>query len=103
MKRQHKLKTAETMLRIFCRAKHGKRPLCPSCSELLAYVAERLEQCPLPEEHSSCFMCPDYCYNSDMRTKVKAVMIFSGPRILLYHPVLTFRHLHQLKKLHRPL
>ena len=28
-----------------------------------------------------------------MREKIRAVMRFSGPRMLLYHPVLAVRHL----------
>jgi hypothetical protein len=38
-----------------------------------------------------------------MRKKVKEVAYYAAPRMLLYHPIMTFRNLHHLKKTHRHL
>ena len=91
------------MIRYFCKAKHRKRKLCASCSGLFQYITARIEECHLDEKTSSCFMCPDYCYNLEMRGKIKEVMRFSAPRILIRHPILIFKHLRHLQKLHRHL
>jgi len=93
----------EVMIRYFCKAKHRERDLCNSCSGLLQDITVRIDRCHLDEKISSCFMCPDYCYSPEMRTKIKAAMRFSAPRMLFRHPVLIFKHLRHLQKLHRHL
>ncbi|MCC7300057.1 MAG: nitrous oxide-stimulated promoter family protein [Verrucomicrobia bacterium] len=103
MKREDKQKTAQALIRLYCRAKHQKQPLCGSCAELLRYVTARLNECRLPEESSTCFMCPDYCYRSDVRESIREVMRFSAPRSLIHHPILMIKHLRHLRKLHRHL
>ncbi|MDR2525428.1 MAG: nitrous oxide-stimulated promoter family protein, partial [Oscillospiraceae bacterium] len=32
------------------------------------------------------------CYRADMREKIRAVMRYAGPRMLLHHPVMAIRH-----------
>jgi predicted amidophosphoribosyltransferase len=103
MKREEKQETVRAMIRYFCKAKHREGALCAACRELLRYITARLNECRLPEESSACFMCPDYCYKPEMRDRIKEVMRFSAPRILIRHPVLMFRHLNHLRKLHRQL
>ena len=103
MNRDQKQKTIEVMIRYFCKAKHRKKQLCGSCSELLRYIATRLNECRLDEKNSSCFMCPDYCYHPDMRKRIKMVMQFSAPHMILFHPVLMLKHLLHLRRLHRHL
>lgn len=88
------LKTIQHMIRIYCRAKHpGQAGDCAECAELLAYVDARLENCPFQEHKTSCARCSVHCYRADMRERIRGVMRFSGPRMLLRHPYLTLIHL----------
>ena len=81
------------MFKIYCRKKHGSRDeLCSSCRELENYSLDRLDHCPFQEGKTTCVNCPVHCYKSDMRTRIRDVMRFSGPRMLLAHPILTVRH-----------
>ncbi|MGA3290750.1 MAG: nitrous oxide-stimulated promoter family protein [Candidatus Bathyarchaeia archaeon] len=43
-------------------------------------------------EKSTCGKCLIHCYRPDMKEKVKKVMRYSGPRMLLSHPNLALRH-----------
>ena len=36
--------------------------------------------------------CRVHCYNREMREQIRRVMRFSGPRMLLHHPVMALRH-----------
>lgn len=40
-----------------------------------------------------CANCRVHCYKPEMRERIKTVMHFSGPRMLLYYPLATIRHL----------
>lgn len=103
MKQEEKLKLAGAMIRCHCKKKHRQKTLCTSCTELLDYVSNRLKNCHLPAESSTCFMCPEYCYDADMRGKIRAVMRSSASYMLAKNPVLMVKHLLHLKKLHRHL
>ncbi len=86
-------KTIDVMVRYYCRKKHGTEgELCPECTELLNYAMLRLDKCPFQEKKSTCGKCLVHCYRPDMREKAKAVMRYSGPRMLLHHPGLALHH-----------
>ncbi|SRR5574344_907720 len=80
------------MIRLYCHKKEGNMDLCDSCKELLRYSEIRLEHCRFGDKKPSCKSCKVHCYRSDMRERMKQVMRFSGPRMLLYAPVLAFNH-----------
>jgi len=40
-----------------------------------------------------CKKCPIHCYKPDMRVKMRAVMRWAGPRMVLYHPIEAIKHL----------
>lgn len=42
--------------------------------------------------------CKVHCYKPEVREQIRQVMRFSGPRMLLYHPVLAVWHLVCSKK-----
>lgn len=86
--------TINLMIDIYCRKKHGskKGELCEDCAELLAYANKRLDFCKFGEEKKFCSKCPIHCYKKDMKLKIKAVMKFSGPRLLLYNPMEVIKH-----------
>ncbi|MFN7988313.1 MAG: nitrous oxide-stimulated promoter family protein [Thermoanaerobaculia bacterium] len=87
-------KTVQLMIRLHCRDLHGGRTaLCAGCEELRAYAERRLEKCPFAEEKPTCVACPVHCYEAAMRERIRVVMRYAGPRMLLRHPVLAVRHL----------
>ncbi|WP_300725986.1 nitrous oxide-stimulated promoter family protein [uncultured Bacteroides sp.] len=91
-------RTVEQMVRLYCRYKEGNKELCPSCAGLLQYALARLSHCPFGEGKPTCRKCTVHCYKPEMKEKIRAVMRFSGPRMLLYHPIDTLRHLLDEKK-----
>lgn len=85
--------TVETMIRRYCRDKHqGEEHLCEECEELLAYAYERLRRCPFQENKTTCGKCPVHCYKPGMRRKIKEVMRYVGPRMILTNPVMSLMH-----------
>ena len=45
------------------------------------------------ETKTFCANCKVHCYNQEMRGKIKAVMRFSGPRMMFHHPVAAIHHI----------
>ena len=96
MKKQriaHEKKIVGLMIRLYCRRKEKNAVLCPDCEELLRYAHARLDHCPFGERKSSCKKCTVHCYTPAMRERMRLVMRFSGPRMLLYAPWAAIRHL----------
>jgi hypothetical protein len=86
---------AERMIRIACGGQHDTPPgeLCAACAGLLDYVKARLERCPYGTEKPTCRQCPIHCYRPDERARIKAVMAFAGPRMLLRGDLTALKHL----------
>ncbi|WP_295937322.1 nitrous oxide-stimulated promoter family protein [uncultured Alistipes sp.] len=85
--------TIELMLRLYCRKKEGNATLCEECRELLAYAHKRLDACCYGNEKTTCKKCPTHCYAHARREKIREVMRYSGPRMLIYHPLIAIKHL----------
>ncbi|HKZ44930.1 MAG TPA: nitrous oxide-stimulated promoter family protein [Anaerolineales bacterium] len=86
-------RTLQAMFAIYCRKKHNNQSeLCSSCQELAEYSFNRLDRCPFQEGKTTCANCPIHCYKPAMREQIRDVMRFSGPRMMLDHPILTIRH-----------
>ena len=45
-----------------------------------------------------CSNCKVHCYKPEMREKIREVMRFSGPRMILYHPIMAIRHVIESRK-----
>nr|WP_017554284.1 nitrous oxide-stimulated promoter family protein [Heyndrickxia coagulans] len=90
---QKEKETVSQMIAIYCRKKHHRKTLCEECLDLQNYCLKRLSYCRFGEEKSACSNCKVHCYRKDYREKIRAVMRFSGPWMLLYHPVFSIRHL----------
>ena len=86
-------KTVERMIEIYCKWNNDEDGLCSACEDLLEYAHERLDRCPFGNGKPSCKDCEIHCYSTAMRQRIKEVMRYSGPRMLLKHPILTIRHL----------
>jgi len=85
--------TITAMVRIYCRGHHGSDgELCEECDALRRYAMRRLDRCPFGPDKPTCAKCPIHCYKPQMRERVREVMRFAGPRMLLRHPVLAVRH-----------
>ncbi|MFR7844158.1 MAG: nitrous oxide-stimulated promoter family protein [Gallintestinimicrobium sp.] len=86
------------MIRLYCRKKHGtKKNLCPECEALSQYAMQRSDKCPFMETKTFCSNCRVHCYKPEMREKIREVMRFSGPRMILHHPVMAVRHVIESK------
>lgn len=87
------------MIALYCRKRHGaKSILCADCAALNTYARERSDKCPFMETKTFCSNCRVHCYKPEMREKIRAVMRFSGPRMIFYHPVAAVRHVLETKK-----
>ncbi len=87
-------KTIDLMVLMYCRGNHGGTlERCPDCRELTDYALTRLDMCPYRDNKPTCSKCMVHCFRSDMRSKVREVMRYSGPRMLPRHPVLAIGHL----------
>lgn len=86
--------TVKAMMDLFCADHHGSiGTLCDECSVLWEYARARLEKCPFQEGKTTCAKCPVHCYRSEMRERIRGVMVYSGPRMLWKHPVLSVLHI----------
>ncbi len=86
-------RTIQVMIQIYCQGNHGSNGvLCPGCQQLSAYAMQRLEKCPFQAGKPTCAKCPIHCYKPAMRQQVRQVMRYSGPRMLLRHPILAILH-----------
>lgn len=93
-KRQQEQQVIQEMIYLYCKKKHGhKETLCRECQELLDYANQRIEKCPKMEMKTFCSNCNIHCYKKDMREKVKAVMRYSGPRMLIVRPIMVLKHI----------
>jgi predicted amidophosphoribosyltransferase len=90
--------TMANMMEIYCADKHGSTELCADCRELLQYATARLDRCPNAENKPTCNKCTIHCYDPAHRERIKAVMRYAGPRMLLRHPVQAIRHLADERK-----
>lgn len=81
------------MIRLYYRRKLGLREPSTEELELLSYAERRLTRCKFGEQKPACKRCPIHCYRSDMRAKIREVMRWAGPRMIIYDPVAAIKHL----------
>lgn len=79
--------TVRHMIELWCHKHHNQSGLCEECKALLDYATARLEHCRFGNEKTKCHKCPVHCYKPEMRAKIREVMRYSGPRMILHHPV----------------
>ena len=95
VRRARALKTIEAMVVMYCggHGHAGATPLCAECTGLLRYAARRLERCVFGDAKPNCTDCVVHCYRADMRERIRTVMRWAGPRMLLRHPILAVSHM----------
>ncbi|MFT5699262.1 MAG: hypothetical protein ACI8ZB_002119 [Desulforhopalus sp.] len=88
-------KTIQAMVSLYCRNHHHPRDLklCTECKTVQDYSIRRLHHCPFLENKPTCANCLVHCYKKDMRDKVREIMRYSGPRLLVLHPFLAISHI----------
>lgn len=98
-KREREKRTVALMIRLYCKKNHKtKNGLCPECEALTQYAMQRSDKCPFMERKTFCSNCRVHCYKPEMREKIRAVMRFSGPRMIFSHPIMAVRHVMESKK-----
>ena len=105
-KREREKAMVSDMIALYCRKQHGaKSGLCADCSALNTYARERSDKCPFMETKTFCSNCRVHCYKHanpeigvEMREQIRAVMRFSGPRMIFHHPMTAMRHVLETKK-----
>lgn len=103
-KREREKQIVSEMIALYCRKKHHtKNKLCPECTVLDGYARQRSDKCPFMETKTFCSNCKVHCYKPEMRERIRAVMRFSGPRMMFYHPFMAVRHIMETKKEKRKL
>lgn len=85
-------KVVGLMILIYCRHKEHNKELCKECTELLHYAYARLDRCKFGDRKPACKKCPIHCYGKDMRARIRMIMRWAGPRMVLYHPSIAIRH-----------
>ena len=91
-RRRREQKTLDAMIRMYCTHDHGGPALCAACAALARYSQRRLERCVFGDEKPTCANCLVHCYKAEMREKVRVMMRWSGPRMVLRHPWLALMH-----------
>lgn len=94
-RRQRETNTLQLMISIYCKGRHSGQngDLCNKCVNLLEYACERMARCPKGSAKRSCRVCEIHCYSPLMRTEIREVMRYSGPRMLYKAPLKAIRHL----------
>jgi hypothetical protein len=86
-------KTIGAMIGMYCRARHGRSVEdCEACRSLLSYAELKIDRCVFHDSKPACSECTVHCYSREAREEIRAVMRFSGPRMMLVHPVLGSLH-----------
>ncbi len=94
MRIEEERKIVTLMIKLY----YKKYPNPTEEADLLAYVNLRLDKCPFGNRKTFCSNCKVHCYKKDMQAKIKRVMRYAGPRMLLYHPLVAIKHLKESRK-----
>jgi len=106
-KREDEKKTVSFMIWIYCRGNHKDRNpghikgfMCDECRNLAEYAKMRSEKCPYIANGTKtfCSSCKTHCYKPEYREKIKKVMRYSGPRLIIHFPGKLVAHFFNTKK-----
>ena len=94
-KLKREAETLTAMVGLYCHGNHGsdREQLCTECQDLLDYALFRLGKCPYGALKPTCAKCPIHCYEPDRRARIRTVMRYAGPRMLLHRPWQAILHL----------
>ena len=98
-KRLREKQLVSQMIALYCRKNHKhKKDLCTDCKRLKEYAEMRIDKCLFMETKTFCSNCKVHCYKPQMREQIRAVMRFSGPRMIFHHPIIAIRHVIESNK-----
>lgn len=105
-KRIEEKRIVSKMIRLYCKnVHHTTEGLCPECAALERYAHTRSDHCPFMANKTFCANCQSHCYRPEQREQIRAVMRYSGPRMILRAPKMTLWHMitttqekHRLKR-----
>ena len=80
------------MVCLYCKHKLKTDGIPKQYVRLVEYASQRLDRCRFGNNKSSCTKCPIHCYRKDMRSMMREVMKWSGPRMFLHSPLTAIRH-----------
>ena len=91
------LRTLRAIGCMYCKAHHassvkGPHGLCEECTATVAFTHERTKNCPYGHAHN-CQDCTTKCNRGQQQQRVKAMMRYAAPRMLLRHPLMTMDYL----------
>nr|WP_232099971.1 MULTISPECIES: nitrous oxide-stimulated promoter family protein [Lonsdalea] len=89
---QREIRTVEQMITLYAKC-HPVPDGNDRYTVLFRYAINRLNKCYFGEEKPACKQCPIHCYQPAQREMMKLIMRWSGPKMLLHHPVLAILHL----------
>lgn len=93
-KRDEEKKIISLMVKIYCNKKHkSDNNLCDECRNIEKYAHKKIDECPYMKEKTFCSNCQNHCFSPKMGKSIRIIMKFSGPRIILYHPILLIKHI----------
>ena len=102
-RRAREEKIISQMIALYCAGNHDAaartqtamcgEAVCPECAQLDAYATMRTRRCRKMDVKTSCDVCENHCYKPEMRERIRAVMRYSGPRMLGKHPIAAIRHM----------
>lgn len=81
------------MIRLYCKHKLNMEEPSDEYRALEAYAHKRLDGCKFGDKKPACKRCQIHCYRPDMREKIRDIMRWAGPRMLIYDPIAAIRHL----------
>ncbi len=86
--------TVKVMIAMYCNKHHGTNgyELCMKCKELSSYSLQRLDTCTFGENKPPCKTCQVHCYRTSYRKLIVEIMKYSGPRMIIKHPLLAIAH-----------
>jgi Nitrous oxide-stimulated promoter len=90
---EREIKTLSIMVEMFCKRHHGRGELCEGCKKLSDYAQNRIRKCTFGVNKPVCAECTVHCFKPDMRSQIREVMRFAGPRMTFKHPMLAAHHL----------
>lgn len=97
-KREHEKSTVYFMIELYCKKHHNTNGVCKHCKALYMYVEKRIDGCPFMETKTFCSNCKVHCLQNEYREEIRKIMRYSGPRMLLYNPMMAIRHVYASRK-----
>lgn len=85
--------TIAFMIQLYCRHRLHQAEPSEEYRSLIDYCHHRLDHCRWQDEKPACKRCPCHCYAPAQRERVRQIMRWTGPRMILYAPLEVLRHL----------